>query len=229
MGVKCAEAQDAEGHLSVITNLSPTETSYGLSADYTRVIKDWTLETDGQLQSGLQTTGLANLSLQRNFGSLGFRPYAEIVFSAEGRQQDFGFVGNFLVSGIELSVGGSFRNANPLEDTGIKNGVTTRPGYVIATGKYEESNTFSFEDTESLNLIVATQFPVFGVDTDVKASIPVKQFGIGTAYPQIVTRSVKTFKVQGIDLNLIVDFRFQITPDNVEFEKAIAGGFGISF
>ena len=230
VGVKCANAQEAEGHIGVTVNLTPTETNYGLLGDYKRVLGAWEFNADGQLQNGLQTTGLANLSAQRNFGSIGLKPYAEFVFSVDGRQQDYGFVGNFAVSGIDIAVGGSFRNADPVSDSGFDaDGFTTRPGYNPDTGKWKDANTFSFDNAESLNLIAATSFPVFGFDTDVKASIPFKQLGDDTAYPQIITRSQRSVDFQGINFGVVADFRFQILPDVVQFEKSLALSATVAF
>ena len=80
-----------EGYVGGSTNITPTESSYGVLGEYEKGFGKWQLETDGQIQKGLQVTGLANISIQRNFGDLAMTPYTEIVFSPEGRQQDFGF------------------------------------------------------------------------------------------------------------------------------------------
>ena len=227
--VTSVNAQDnSEGYVGITANLTPTDTVLGLSGDYHRTVLDWSFDVEGQFQKTSGITGITILSFQRNFDAVEFKPYTEIVFSAEGRQQDYGFVANFPLSGLDVAIGGSFRNADPVSEPGFDSeGFTTRVGYNPETGKFKDANTFSLNNTKSINLIVMTS--VDALNTGIKASIPVRQLSDEKAYPQIITRSSKSFDVGGIDFMLSADLRFQITENAVEFDKAITASAGIKF
>ena len=228
MSVNAQAQENAEGYVGITANLTPIDTVLGVSGDYHRTVLNWGFDAEGQFQKASGITGIANLSFQRNFDVVEFKPYTEIVFSAEGRQQDYGFVANFPLAGIDVAIGGSFRNADPVSEPGFDaEGFTTRVGYNPDTGKFKDANTFSFNNTQSINLIMITA--VDFLDTGIKASIPVRQLSDEKAYPQIITRSSKSFDMNGIDLKLSADLRFQIMENAVEFDKAITASAGFAF
>ena len=204
-----------------------SEDTLGALGDYQKTEESWEFEADAQAQRTDALSLIGNAAIQRNFGSLGVKPFVAYNRDDIGNTLDAGGLINFSVGGLDIAAGASFRGANPTGATLEKrfdaadNAVEVRPkGY--------NPNAYTLPEVNNINAAFKTGFEKWKVETDLTAYVPITE---RASVPVIIiSRSQTSIKLtESLSASFVLDARSYVHADGVAIEFKPMGGVTYRF
>ena len=204
-----------------------SEDAIGALGDYQKVLGAYEFEVDAQAQKTDNVSLATNVSAQRNFGSIGIKPFASYNRDQIGNTVDAGGLVNFSIGALDIAGGASFRGANPTA-AGLEKRFDANDVEIDVHQSGYSPNAYTLPAVNNINAVFSTGFEWRTVETDLQAYLPLTERGI---VPTILISRSQTSIVlyENLSLSIVVDARTYVHKDGAEVSFKPLGAITYKF
>ena len=204
-----------------------SEDAIGALGDYQKSIGAWEFESDAQLQRSETLSLSANAAIQRNFGSVGIKPFAAYSRDDIGNILDAGGVLNFSLGGLDIAGGASFRGADPAGSS-LETRFDENDTEVQVHPEGYSPNAYQLPAVNNINAVFHTGFEFSKIETDLTGYVPITE---REQVPVVlISRSQTSIKLtDAISASVVLDARTYLHSDGVEVQFKPIGSITYRF
>ena len=191
-----------------------SEDAIGALGDYQKTLGVYEFEVDAQAQRTDAISLAANVAAQRNFGTIGIKPFASYNRDDVGNTLDVGGLINFSLGVLDIAAGASFRGANPTA-AGLEKRFDANDIEVEVHQAGYSPNAYTLPAVNNINAVVSTGFEQWRVETDLTAYVPITERGVVPVV--LISRSQTSVALgENLSLAIVVDARTYLHTDGAE-------------